>query len=116
MIDVIRAAWSRETSYWPETWTSGNPAHGQCAITALVVQDHFGGDIWRGWVGTDTHYWNHIDGRTVDLTLEQFPAGSEVRRDVPVHRDVILRNEDTRRRYELLSERIAALKDSAHDR
>lgn len=40
-IEAIRKSWSRETCY-PEDqdrWSETNPAIGQCAVTALLVQD-----------------------------------------------------------------------------
>ena len=40
---LLGKCWKRETSAGPEGWTGENPAWGQCAVTALVVQD-FGGD------------------------------------------------------------------------
>ena len=106
-LDAIRAAWCRETSFWPQDWTPENPAHGQCAVTALAVQDVVGGDIWRGRVEFVTHYWNHIPGADIDLTREQFPESSQRFVDVPVHRDRLLADPDTLRRYQLLKSRIA---------
>jgi hypothetical protein len=108
MIGAIRQAWCRETSYWPEEWTPENPALGQCAVTALVVQDFLGGDIWRGQVEFVTHYWNHVLGQSVDLTLHQFPRGSTRTPDVPVHRDRLLADANTWRRYQLLRQRVDA--------
>jgi hypothetical protein len=42
---LIRASWSEKTCDpvdLPE-WSAENPARGQCAVTALVVQDLLGG-------------------------------------------------------------------------
>lgn len=100
--DSIREAWSRETSFWPDRWSPEQPETGQCAVTALAVQARVGGDIWRGLAGYEPHYWNRAGGQTIDLTLAQFEPGTQVKRDVPVHRDVLLRDEDTARRYALL--------------
>jgi hypothetical protein len=107
-LEDIQAAWSRDTSYWPDKWSPENRASGQCAVTALLVQDLVGGDIWRGWVDGQPHYWNRADGEPIDLTWEQFPGGSVRRIDVPVNRLILLSDEGTRRRYELLSERAAS--------
>ena len=54
-------------------WNEGKN-DGQCYITALVVQDFFGGEILRCVLNKkgDTHYWNIIDGVGVDLTSDQF--------------------------------------------
>jgi hypothetical protein len=106
---TIRSAWSAETSSDPTHWTATNPAWGQCAVTALVVQDEFGGQLERTTVCGISHYFNRLqDGRVVDLTLEQFdePRSSGVgeRRD----RSYVLGFPDTRRRYDLLRDRIYA--------
>lgn len=75
---AVRLSWRRDTSDAPEYWWSGNPARGQCAATALVVQGWFGGvllraDVLRDGVPVQTHYWNRLpSGRQVDLTWEQF--------------------------------------------
>ena len=45
---LLQKAWSKETSFEPDNWTPENPAWGQYAVTALVVQDFFGGEIILG--------------------------------------------------------------------
>jgi hypothetical protein len=66
---VLRRCWSLETS---SQWLPENPARGQCNVTALVVHDHFGGEILKTPVGADWHYYNRAAGRVCDLTAEQF--------------------------------------------
>ena len=69
----LRHAWRAETSFAPDEWTPSCPALGQCAVTALIVQDVFGGELLRGRLVVGTHYWNRLpDGREIDLTSEQF--------------------------------------------
>ena len=52
---VLRDCWTEATSYDPAGWSRSNPAWGQCAITALIVQDNFGGELmyaeaeFAGW-------------------------------------------------------------------
>jgi hypothetical protein len=105
----VRAGWCRETSADPTGWTPNNPAWGQCAVTALVVQDLLGGDLLRARAGSVSHYWNLLaDGSEVDLTRDQFPfstvlLGREVR-----DRAYVLSFPATVWRYELLRERIQA--------
>jgi len=45
--DALENSWSMGTCYPgnAENWTLENPSYGQCAVTALVVQDYFEGDI-----------------------------------------------------------------------
>lgn len=85
---AIENAWDASTSADGDTWDETNPAYGQCAVTALLVQDLMGGDIvWRDAViddpGTEneyfeedehvSHYFNEVDGEEIDLTRQQFP-------------------------------------------
>lgn len=79
----LAAAWCAATSYDAARWTSQNPAYGQCAVTACVVQDYLGGEIvWAEAHQPDgqkiSHFFNRIGGKTVDLTRAQFPAGTVV--------------------------------------
>jgi hypothetical protein len=82
LADQLAQAWTKSTSADPERWSRQNPALGQCAVTALVVQDLFGGDLLRAQVRGVSHYWNRLpSGQEVDLTRQQFgdiadfPAG-----------------------------------------
>lgn len=116
---ILRRCWSPETSADPAGWTNSNPSVGQCAVTALVVQDYLGGDIvWAAVpVGQKTvsHYFNRIDGKEIDLTREQFapgtqvPAGVEKRKEFASTRDYVLSFEATQRRYAILKERVARI-------
>lgn len=85
VLDTLREAleksWGKETSVAPEKWSPENPAYGQCAVTALVVHDFFGGRLVKvtaaGPDETASHYYNELpDGRVVDLTRVQFPKGT----------------------------------------
>ncbi len=41
-LSVLFKAWSIESS---SQWTIKNPTKGQCGVTALIVNDYFGGEI-----------------------------------------------------------------------
>jgi len=103
----LEVAWSRETSADPANWTSLNPAWGQCAVTALVVQELLGGTLMRGKVRNDAHYWNMLpDGVEIDFTRQQF--GEDFAIEGPLEtrtRDYVLSFRETRERYELLRDR-----------
>ena len=82
----IRSSWSEKTCDPVDVaeWSAENPARGQCAVTALVVQDLLGGELLLADVHNadgslqGVHYWNRFaNGVEVDLTREQF-ARSEV--------------------------------------
>ena len=55
---------------YKENWDKSNPTYGQCAVTSILVQELFGGDIYK--FEQEDHYYNLIEGRVVDLTKEQF--------------------------------------------
>lgn len=106
---LLRKAWSRETSSDPEGWTSENPAWGQRAVTTLVVQDFFGGVILRssledveGFEFMGSHYSNLLPIKEVDLSKEQFPPGTQLRKAEVRTREYLLSNENTRKRYAVL--------------
>lgn len=104
----IRLAWSKDTSSDPEGWGPENPAYGQCAVTALVVQDKLGGVLLRAKVGDVSHYWNRTDhGDEIDLTREQFPDGTEIGPGAERSREYVLSFPDTERRYQRLRERVS---------
>ena len=51
----LRRSWSIETS---SGWQPGNPASGQCGVTALVVHDKLGGEILKTDVNGAWHFYN----------------------------------------------------------
>ncbi|MCU1300709.1 MAG: hypothetical protein JWQ87_993 [Candidatus Sulfotelmatobacter sp.] len=112
---VLRECWSRETSYDPEKWTPENPTHGQCAITALVIQDLLGGDLLRAKVNGAEHYWNCLpDLGELDLTRDQFGTADTITTPEKVSREYVLSFSNTVRRYEQLSQLFTnALKEIA---
>ena len=76
--DLYRALWplwTRETctARMRKDWTEENRTLGQCAITAFLAQDIFGGRVW-GIPLPDggAHCFNAVDGCVFDLTSEQF--------------------------------------------
>jgi hypothetical protein len=112
---AVRASWGAETCdpAAVDEWRPDNPARGQCGVTALVVQDLFGGDLVLAEVHVDGrqvayHYWNRFGpGLDLDLTRGQFRP-----EQVVVGGEVVGRPPDAPRRcreqYELLRERVMA--------
>ncbi len=72
--EALRGSWSKATTYDPKIWSKENPAWGQCAPTALVVQNYLGGNLKVRFIkGIGWHYWNQLpDGTEIDFTKEQF--------------------------------------------
>jgi hypothetical protein len=86
---ALRASWAADTCSPDDLeragWRPGNPAWGHCDITALVINDIFGGDLVVGDVqGPDSeqhgfHWWNRLPGGAeLDLTREQFHDGQVI--------------------------------------
>lgn len=80
---ILPLAWvpRQDLEWFEELYVKDEPATGQCAVTALVLQDYFGGEIVNSAVLssrspgiTSSHYFNIIDGKIVDLTRRQFVA------------------------------------------
>ncbi|KJY42389.1 hypothetical protein VR41_08070 [Streptomyces sp. NRRL B-1568] len=83
---ALRASWAADTCSPDDQadWRPDNPAWGHCDVTALVVNDIFGGDLMVGEVHLDGeqhgfHWWNRLpNGVELDLTREQFRDGQAV--------------------------------------
>ena len=71
---LLSYSWEKETCSpgLRSNWHEDNPTLGQCAITALIVNDIFGGKIMRCMTSSGSHYYNLIDNEIIDLTVEQF--------------------------------------------
>lgn len=67
---LLQKGWVEETSFDAE-WNPFNPCVGQSPVTALVVQEIFGGTIVRYPWRKRIHYFNRIDGIDYDLTYQE---------------------------------------------
>ena len=104
---VLARSWSRDTSYDPLSWCPQNSAWGQCAVTALVLQDYLGGDLLSGEVNGFHHYWNLLPTNSeVDLTLQQFDSVDRIEHRKKADRAYVLSFPGTRRRYRKLLSRV----------
>lgn len=103
LLHKLEAAWCADTSATPEGWSADNAALGQCAVTALVVQDFMGGELLRGLVPGGSHYWNRLPaGVEIDLTIQQFAKRPDLRSVEIRSRDYLLSSPSTAARYKLL--------------
>jgi ADP-ribose pyrophosphatase YjhB (NUDIX family) len=114
---AVRAAWCLWTSDPVDQpgWTEANPASGQCASTALVVQDRLGGELLIADVheadGTrqGVHYWNRLpDGTELDLTRGQFRGGEHVGPPRTIERPPDVTRGRVAGNYHLLAHRVVA--------
>ena len=106
LVNKIKNSWCQETAHpaYASRWSKDNPSAGQCLVTALLIQDELGGDIYDCKVGRSRHFYNVVNGEKIDLTFDQFPAGSECKDSRIRDRKSLLSNAETRQRYELLKE------------
>jgi hypothetical protein len=75
--DRDRIAAALSNSWSPKTsgqWLASNPARGQCNVTALLINELFGGEILKTPLAEGDHFYNRIDGKRIDLTESQFAA------------------------------------------
>jgi len=123
--EMLGKSWCGETS-GSNDWSPYNPSLGQCAITALLIQDIFGGTLLRcemldcegKYVGG--HYWNKLPGgMEVDFTMDQFvhtnyyPARDTAQERT---RQWVLSFPETMWRYGLLLKHFAEVRIEMEDR
>lgn len=106
--EALEKSWSKETSSDPKNWTPDNPAWGQCAVTALIIQDYFGGDLLRAAIeGIGSHYWNQLPNDSeIDLTKIQFLTAVVIPPGETRAREYVLSYPATVKRYEILKQRV----------
>lgn len=70
---ALKKSWSRDTCYpkLRDKWSPNKPEIGQCFVTALIINDYFGGLI--AYDKELNHYFNILpNGEIIDLTKSQF--------------------------------------------
>ncbi len=76
-------------------------------MTALVLQDHLGGNLIRAVIDGKSHYWLRNErGEDLDLTLDQFGLDPLIGRVESQPRPYVLSFPDTLARYERLRRRV----------
>ena len=107
---TLREAWCKETAHssYQKDWSEDNPSYGQCVVTALVMQEIIGGDIYECTVNKKKHFYNvSPDGRTYDFTQEQFGGAFIIYANTKKRtRESLLKVANVRERYELLKSRM----------
>ena len=116
LYDALSEVWCAYTCAprMRKDWTAENKTLGQCSITAFLVQDIFGGEVF-GIPLPDGgfHCYNVVDGHLFDLTSEQF--GDEVlcyENNPPQYREVHFAKEEKRLRYEYLCAKLKEHQDA----
>lgn len=112
--EALAASWDKRTAYL-EVEQVDNPALGQCYPTSRVVQHYYPeteiikGKVWTG-KAVDVHFWNGLrvgdDWYHIDLSWEQFPAGSTIQEFDILERRELNDSEGTMQRCLLLLKRV----------
>ncbi len=113
--NALEKSWGKETClpFIQDQWTEDNRAFGQCAVTALVIQDLFGGEII--YDEPHFHYWNKLpDGsmhdfsrKQFDLTVQNFTQ-TRIRPREELLEGAHAEKARTKERYEMLRARVLA--------
>jgi len=71
--ELLHFGWSKETciNSLQSRWSERNPCIGQSGITALLIQNCFGGEIYYFRTSNWNHYFNKISGEIIDLTCHE---------------------------------------------
>lgn len=104
---ILYSCYSKELCYpkIKENWTKKNKCLGMCAITTLIVNDYFGGEICKIHVDGISHYFNLVTSKIIDLISSQFECDINYNDYRIVDRKTIL-NDDTEKRYNLLKGKV----------
>ena len=123
-IDLFKNTWCRETAHpsYQQKWSEDNPSCGQCAVTALIVNELCCAPIYKCKVVKENefnylfpardkvnkyrkHYYYMWPGRyeVIDFTSEQFGDEKiDYWNGEPVLRSQLLKCKHVKERYELL--------------
>lgn len=104
---VLLKCYSKDLCYpkVQNTWNENNKCLGMCAITSLVVNDYFGGDICKIHVDEISHYFNLIDDKIIDLTSSQFTHEIDYKNYQIIDREKNF-TEETKERYNILKRNV----------
>lgn len=111
---AVEASWDHRTAY-KGLFRADNRAFGQCYPTSRVVQCFYPdyeiamGEVWTG-SGIEHHFWNvrgsGANAQWLDLSWQQFPAGSVVQHFTVLDRNCLGDSAATVERCALLLRRV----------
>ena len=104
--DILSKIWCAETCAprLRNKWSAENKTMGQCSVTAFLIQDFFGGDVY-GILrpGGNYHCFNVVEDCIFDLTSEQFGMEKLNYVNCPEQeRSIHFAKADKKARYEML--------------
>lgn len=106
--NVLKKCWKADTCAprMRKDWSEDNRTLGQCSITAFLLQDEFGGDVYGVPLGdSNFHCFNVIDDMAYDITSSQFKKDLDYDLEHPQSRDIHFAKKEKHERYLLLKER-----------
>lgn len=104
---VLLECYSKDLCYpkVQDDWSENNKCFGICAITFLIINDYFCGDICKIHVDGINHYFNLVENKVIDLTSNQFNWEIDYKDYQIIDRQKIL-TLDTKNRYNILKSRL----------
>lgn len=110
LYDLLNKCWSKETCAprLRDKWGDDNKTCGQCSITAFLVQDIFGGEVYGIDTPSGTHCFNKIGDIIFDLTSEQFGTNPKLKYilDNPQTRETHFLKQEKYERYLFLKNKL----------
>jgi len=110
LYDALQRIWCRYSCAprLREEWSADNKTLGQCSITAFLVQDIFGGEVYGiPRTGGAFHCYNKVGDAVFDLTSEQFGDEKLDYGENPEQsREVHFAKEEKKLRYEYLRQQL----------
>lgn len=105
--EILLECYSKDLCYpkFQNEWNKNNKCFGMCAITSLIVNDYFKGNICKINVNGISHYFNLIENKIIDLTSDQFDCDVNYDNYEIVDREKIL-IDNTLNRYKILKGRL----------
>ncbi len=103
--DLLSEIWCAETCAprMRSKWSPENKTKGQCSVTAFLMQDIYGGEVYGIPLGDGNyHCFNKAGGCIFDLTSEQFPQELNYKDCVLQSREKHFSKEEKKKRYEYL--------------
>ena len=106
--NVLLECYSKDICYptVQDKWSEKNKCFGMCTITALIVNDFFGGKLCKIKVGDTLHYFNIIDNEIIDFTASQFSDKIHYVDYKTANRKQVLKIQNVSKRYYELKRRV----------
>lgn len=109
--ELLNKCYTKELCYpkVSKNWSENNKCYGMCAITALILNDYFSGELGKIYVKDISHYFNMINDKIVDFTSSQFADDVDYSNYQLVDRNIMLQSENTKLRYNMLKSQLEKL-------